>query len=65
MLLCSSSNPSIWGVALSWKKRPHGSGVSNSIMVVLFIIFVSVQSLYILYIYIGFFEEKILINLKI
>jgi len=28
MLLCNSSNPSICGVALSWKKRPHGSGVS-------------------------------------
>lgn len=28
MLLWSSSKPSIWGVALSWKKIPQGSGVS-------------------------------------
>ena len=26
--MCNSSNPSIWGVALSWKNNPQGSGVS-------------------------------------
>lgn len=31
MLLCNSSNPSICGVALSWKNKPQGSGVSDSV----------------------------------
>ena len=32
-MLCSSSSPSIWGEALSWKNNPHGSGASQEILV--------------------------------
>lgn len=32
-MLCSSSSPSIWGEALSWKNNPQGSGASQEILV--------------------------------
>jgi hypothetical protein len=29
ILSCNSTNPSIWGVALSWKYNPQGLGASQ------------------------------------
>ena len=33
MLSCSSTKPSIWGVALSWKYIPHALGASKLILI--------------------------------
>jgi hypothetical protein len=36
-LLCNSSKASIWGVALSWKNKPQGSGLSYCVKKFLYI----------------------------
>jgi hypothetical protein len=38
MLLCNSSKASIWGVALSWKNKPQGSGLSYFVIKFLYIV---------------------------
>jgi hypothetical protein len=38
ILLCNSSKASIWGVALSWKNKPQGSGLSYFVKKFLYIV---------------------------
>ena len=37
ILSCNSTKPSICGVALSWKYKPQGLGVSQLLYIILFI----------------------------